>query len=117
MRQAGCLVMTYLLDTNAWIELLNRPKGKLATRLASHAPVEVALSAVALGELLAGAYKSSQASANLKSVQQLVSQFAGLPFDEICADRYGQIRAHLEKIGQPIGPYDMQIAATALRHG
>ncbi len=109
--------MTYLLDTNAWIEVLNHPKGLLPTRVAGHAPVEIGLSAVVLAELLVGVYKSSQPAANLAMVQQRVQQFVCLLFDEAGADHYARVRCHLESLGQPIGPYDMQIAGTALQHG
>src|ERR1051325_1605042 len=104
--------MTYLLDTNAWISILNKPQGIVATRLASHA-----LYSIVLGELLVGAYKSPKQAANLGLIQQLILQFACLPFDELCADQYAQIRSHLERTGQPIAPYDMQIAAIAGQHG
>jgi tRNA(fMet)-specific endonuclease VapC len=109
--------MTHLLDTNSWIDLLNHPAGKVAVRLAGHAPSDVALYAVALGELLVGAYKSARVQANLELIQQIQQQFICLPFDEHCADHYARIRADLEKIGQSIGPYDLQIAAIAQRHG
>jgi tRNA(fMet)-specific endonuclease VapC len=108
--------MKYLLDTNAWIEVLNNPKGPVAAKLAGHAPSEIALSSVVLGELLVGAYKSSQPAANLALIHQLTRQFTCLAFDEACADPYAQTRCHVEKLGQPIGPYDLQIAATALQH-
>jgi tRNA(fMet)-specific endonuclease VapC len=108
--------MKYLLDTNAWIEVLNNPKGALATKVAGHAPSQIALCSVVLGELLVGAYKSSQPNANLALVQQLTNQFACLPFDQSSAGPYAQTRSHLEKIGQTIGPYDLQIAAIGLQH-
>jgi tRNA(fMet)-specific endonuclease VapC len=63
-----------------------------------------------------GAYKSSQPAANLALIQQLTRQFACLAFEEASADPYAQTRCHLEKIGRPIGPYDLQIAAIALQH-
>jgi len=109
--------MKYLLDTNAWIDVLNRPKGALAVKLAGHVPTDIALCSVVLGELLVGAYKSTRRPANLVLIQQLVDQFACLPFDESCADHYARVRAHLENCGQPIGPYDLQIAAIALNIG
>lgn len=109
--------MKYLLDTNAWIEALNNPKGKLAVRLAGHVPSDIAISSVTLGELLVGAYKSSRTASNLGLIHQLVQQFVCLAFDAASADHYAQTRSHLEGIGQPIGPYDLQIAAIALQHG
>jgi tRNA(fMet)-specific endonuclease VapC len=108
--------MKYLLDTNAWIDVLNRPAGAVTPRLAGHPPSEVALCSITLAELLVGAYKGSQQSANLALIHQLMLQFTCLPFDHADADQYAQIRSHLERIGQPIGPYDMQIAAIARRH-
>jgi tRNA(fMet)-specific endonuclease VapC len=109
--------MTFLLDTNAWIEILNKPKGKVAIELAQHLPNEIALCSVVLGELLVGVYKSSQQNANLILVQQLVQQFACLPYDEAAADYFAQIRSFLEAQGTPIGPYDSQIAGIALANG
>lgn len=108
--------MKYLLDTNAWIEVLNNPLGSLAVKLAGHAPSEIALCSVVLAELLVGAYKSSKPAANLPLIHQLIQQFACLPFDAASADPYAQIRCHLEKLGQAIGPYDLQIAAIGLQH-
>lgn len=40
-----------------------------------------------------------------------------LPFDDKAAEQYAAIRRHLETLGLPIGPYDLQIAAIALVHG
>ena len=37
-----------------------------------------------------------------------------LAYDEMAAESYGDIRLHLEKYGQPIGPLDVLIAAHAL---
>jgi tRNA(fMet)-specific endonuclease VapC len=109
--------MKYLLDTNAWIEVLNNPKGSLAAKLGGHTPSDIALCSVVLGELLVGAYKSPKPAANLALINQLIQQFACLPFDANSADPYAQIRSHLEKLGQSIGPYDLQIAAIALQNG
>jgi tRNA(fMet)-specific endonuclease VapC len=109
--------MSYLLDTNAWSEVLNNPKGQLAAKLAAQTPPDIALCSVVLAELVVGAYKSSQPVANLSLIHQLTRQFACLAFDEASTDPYARARCHLEKIGQPIGPYDLQIAAIALQHG
>jgi tRNA(fMet)-specific endonuclease VapC len=108
--------MRFLLDTNAWIHVLNNPGGAVASRLALQQPVDVLLCSVVLSELLLGAYKSSRQAANLALVALLQRQFASLPFDA-AADHYARVRAHLEALGTPIGPYDMQIAGIALAHG
>jgi tRNA(fMet)-specific endonuclease VapC len=43
--------------------------------------------------------------------------FASLPFDDACAEQYGQIRNELESDGTPIGPNDLLISAVARAHG
>jgi len=40
-----------------------------------------------------------------------------LAFDTVAAQRYGEIRAELERLGTPIGDADMRIAAIALSNG
>ena len=37
-----------------------------------------------------------------------------MPFDDRAAGAYGRVRAHLERAGTPIGPFDALIAAHAL---
>ena len=108
--------MKYLFDTNAWIDVLNRPTDVVATKLAGHVPSDIALCSITLSELLVGAYKSSRQAANLALIHQLMRQFGCVTFDAVDADEYARIRSHLESIGQAIGPHDMQIAALARRH-
>jgi tRNA(fMet)-specific endonuclease VapC len=109
--------MKCLLDTNAWIHVLNHPAGAVAARLARQQPADVFLCSVVLSELLFGAYTSTRQAANLALVALLQQQFASLAFDDAAADHYARIRAHLEALGTPIGPYDMQSAGIALNHG
>lgn len=35
-------------------------------------------------------------------------------FDDLAAERYGELRAHLDAAGTPIGPNDLMIASIAL---
>ena len=44
-------------------------------------------------------------------VEDFVSRLTVLPYDDKAAWHYGNIRATLEKIGQPIGVNDLHIAA------
>ena len=52
-------------------------------------------------------------NANLQRLKQFFAPLASLPFDDRCAEEYGQIRADLTAQGKLIGPNDMLIAATA----
>ena len=106
----------YLLDTNACIRVLNDSSKGVVARLRSHSPSEIRLSSVVKAELYHGARRSTRVSENLAVLRRFFQPFATLPFDDSCAERYGVIRALLEREGQPIGPNDLMIAATALAH-
>ena len=71
------------------------------------------LSSIVKAELLFGARKSQRVDHNLALLAEFFAPFAVAPFDDACAGQYGLLRADLERAGQPIGPNDMLIAATA----
>ncbi len=106
----------YLLDTNACIKLLNGTSPALASALHRHDPVEILLCAVVKAELLFGARRSARVTENLALLARFFEPFASLPFDDVCAEHYGTIRAELTRDGSPIGPNDLLIAATARAH-
>lgn len=110
--------MTHLLDTNAWIEYL-RPKGSLLVkrRILSRPFSDLAISAVSLLELEFGAHYSNDPVSELAKVAALKTVLPILDFTESCAVIAAHIRADLARMGTPIGPYDLQIAATALANG
>jgi tRNA(fMet)-specific endonuclease VapC len=108
--------LSYLLDTNACIRILNGTSAQLVERLRAHDPGELGLSAVVRAELLFGARKSSRVSSNLELLARFFAPFKSIPFDDVCAEHYGLLRAELERAGTPIGPNDMMIAATARAH-
>lgn len=109
--------MTYLLDTNACIRLLNGTSPALVARIADSDPAQIALCSVVKAELLFGARRSARRADNLRLLESFFEPLASLPFDDACAERYGVIRSELESAGTPIGPNDLMIAATALAHG
>jgi tRNA(fMet)-specific endonuclease VapC len=104
----------YVLDTNACIRILNGTSPRLVARLREHEPAEIRLCAVVKAELLYGARRSSRVADNLRLLERFFEPLACLPFDDACAERYGVIRAELDRAGTPIGPNDLMIAATAL---
>lgn len=106
--------MTYLLDTNVCIRLLNNTSPLVTTRLAAKQPYDIYLCTVVQMELVYGAYRSANHERNLAVLERFFSQFSSLPLDERAAKVTGQIRAQLAALGTPIGPYDVQIAAIAL---
>jgi tRNA(fMet)-specific endonuclease VapC len=109
--------MKFLLDTNACVVYLNQPGSKVAEELRRHRPEEIVVCSVVKAELFYGAMKSRWPERTLQKQRIFLSQFQSLPFDDSAALVFGQIRADLQRLGKPIGPYDLQIAAIALAYG
>jgi tRNA(fMet)-specific endonuclease VapC len=107
----------WLPDTNVWIAYLNPRPSPVKQQMRAHSAADIQLCDVVKAELFYGAYKSQRREANLAVLDDLCAGFRSLPFDGTAAREFGRIRAELEKLGKPIGPYDLQIAAIALVHG
>ena len=75
---------------------------------------EIAVSAITVSELQYGASKSKNQRSNKQRIDEFLSPLEILPYDEIAASIYGDIRLQLEKCGDTIGPLDLLIAAHAL---
>lgn len=109
-------MLKYLLDTNIVIYVIKqRPMQVLEVFNRHHG--RMAVSSITLSELVHGAEKSSDVSRNTAVVEDFVSRLAVLPYDDKVAWQYGNIRAALEKLGQPIGINDLHIAAHARSNG
>jgi tRNA(fMet)-specific endonuclease VapC len=107
--------MNFLLDTNAVIEFLNKPDGKVTANVLRHRSDAIVTSSIVIHELFLGIFKSTRPARNLAVLEAL--SFKALSFDREDARQAGRIRAQLEQEGRPIGPYDTLIAGQALRHG
>ena len=109
--------MPYLLDTNSWIHYLKQPSTPIRVRLQNLPPSDVVSCSVVRAELLHGAEKYGNPVRRVAAVEQTLSPFRSLPFDDDSATVYAHIRHTLEVAGATIGPYDLQIAAICLLHG
>jgi tRNA(fMet)-specific endonuclease VapC len=111
--------LTYLLDTNVCIALINdRPRAIRAQfDKQHHQGAEIYVSAVALFELWYGISKGQRREANAQLLAAFLSgPVRRLAFDEQDAQVAGKLRAELESIGRPTGLYDLLTAGQALRH-
>ena len=108
--------MIYLLDTNVCIHLLNEKHPTILQHIRRHSPADIALCSVVKAELLCGARRSQRVDANLQLLKAFFAPLQSLPFDDACAEHYGQIHANLLALGTPIGPNDTLIAAIARAH-
>jgi tRNA(fMet)-specific endonuclease VapC len=111
--------MTYLLDTNACIALINgKPPGvRHRFQKVVEKGARVNVSAIVIFELRYGVAKSIQKEANADRLEIFLSgPISILPFDEEDAEAAGRLRAEIEATGKPIGAYDLLIAGQALRN-
>ena len=109
--------MSYLLDTNACIALINGKPISVRQKFekAINDGAQINVSTITLFELWYGVEKSVRKEANTERLQKfLAGPIALLSFDEEESRAAGNIRAALERIGRPIGAYDLLIAGQAL---
>jgi len=109
-------MLKYMLDTNIVIYTIKNRPSQVRELFKQHEG-QMCISAITLGELIFGAERSSQIERNLDDINGLVARMDVAPFDEHASEHFGQLRAELYKIGQPIGPYDMMIAGHARAMG
>ncbi|TLS73534.1 tRNA(fMet)-specific endonuclease VapC [Mariprofundus erugo] len=105
-----------MLDTNIVIYTIKNRPAHVRDSFKLH-DGQMCISSVTFGELVYGAERSSQPERNLADIQGLVARLEIVPFDEHATEHFGQLRAELYNIGQPIGPYDMMIAGHARSMG
>ena len=107
----------YLLDTNAVDSILNDFQFKLAHRLKGEPRDSVFISVVTEAELLFGLARRPESAALRRKLTNFFTYIRVLPWDSKIAHVYAALRAEQEKIGKPLGPLDMMIAAHALALG
>ena len=104
----------YLLDTNICIYIINKKPESVIKKFDNLNPDEIKISTITVAELEYGVSKSKKRDQNRSALRNFLSTFEIITFDIKDAEIYGIIRNDLENRGEPIGPYDMQIAAQAL---
>ena len=75
---------------------------------------EVGISVVTEAELRFGVARKPEAVGLKAAVEEFLLRVEVLPWDSEAAQHYAQIRAALERAGEPMGNLDMMIAAQAL---
>jgi len=110
--------MAFLFDTDAISELLRpRPEMDYINWIMKIPREEQFTSAVVIGELYKGAYRSQARERHLTNIKQrILPAVTVLPYDTGTAKIFGRIRAYLEETGTILPDADIQIASTALGH-
>lgn len=106
-----------MLDTNICIYIIKKRPVEVIQRLLKLKPSDVFISSITLAELEYGVQKSGSPVKNRLALAAFTAPLSILPFDDVSASKYGEIRACLESKGNMIGPYDALIAAHALACG
>jgi tRNA(fMet)-specific endonuclease VapC len=112
--------VSYLLDTSAVVAVLRNKPAMVRERLrqAMTEQLPVTVPTVVLYELWYGVARSTHRRENTERLRTFLSGDIGVAsFEEEDAAIAGELRATLQAEGNPIGPYDLLIAAQALRAG
>ena len=109
-------MLRHMLDTNLCIRVLRERPAQARERFNLEAD-GLCISTIVLTELLHGAAKSARPEHHRREVERLASRLEVLTFDATAADHAADIRAALERQGQPIGGYDVLIAGHARSRG
>ena len=103
-----------MLDTNVASYIIKGNRPAVDRRLVKVPMAQLAISTVTEGELRFGIALLPQATRLRSMVDDLFLRVAILPWDSSAAQAYGELRAYLQREGQPMGNLDVMIAAHAL---
>jgi len=109
--------MIYFLDTNICSYFLDDRFHNIREKLRYIPTKNIQIPSIVAAEMYYGAKKSAKAEYNLKRIEEFLSFYKIVRFDDKSAKIYGDIRADLEKNGQIIGGNDIIIASIVLSRG
>lgn len=105
--------MTYLLDTDTCIYWL-RDRYSVREKVRQIGWNEISICVITVAELYYGAYNSSRVTENLARASFFIQQLSVLSLTDAVLRRFGELKAQLRSIGQPIADFDLMIASVAL---
>ncbi len=110
--------MAYLFDTDAISEILRpKPLAAYLQWLRTIPRADQFTSAVVVGELFRGAFRSPNAARHIRNIEsRVLPALSVISYDLDIARVYGATQAQLENEGRVLADADLQIAATALHH-
>jgi len=106
-----------MLDTNTVSQLIRGAPAIVRERLVATPMADICISAITEGELRFGLARRPAAIRLAAAVEEFLRGVDVLSWDRRAADRYGSLRAALERRGIPLGNLDTLIAAHALAVG
>ena len=106
-------MISYMLDTNICIYIINARPPAVLERFRRERLGSISISSVTAAELAFGVAKSGSGR-NREALEMFLAPLEVLPFDASAIWHYGDLRAALERRGEPIGALDTMIAAHAM---
>lgn len=103
----------FLVDTNILVYAMSGRYPKIEARLVEIPPKLVKVSTITSMELEYGAAKSHWGERTRERMRRFLAAFEKVPFTDVDAEECAELRTLLESEGQPIGAYDLLIAAQA----
>jgi tRNA(fMet)-specific endonuclease VapC len=109
--------MKYLIDT-CTVSHFVKGHPSVSRQLKATSPELISISSISVMEIEYGLKLNLERAKIINPViEKLLSSITILSFEKEDAEVAGNLRAHFKKIGTPIGPYDLLIAAQGIHHG
>lgn len=105
--------MTWLLDTNICVYLLNGNE-QLKQKILEIGVQNLAISNAVLAELYFGAYNSSKIKSNIATIESFSKHLTVISDSVESARLFGRIKADLKRHGKRIEDFDILVASIAL---
>ncbi|MBW4563519.1 MAG: type II toxin-antitoxin system VapC family toxin [Mojavia pulchra JT2-VF2] len=105
--------MTYLLDTDTciyWIKDIN----SVRTKVRQIGWEQIYICSITVAELYFGAYNSQRIVENLARAEDFIQNLPVVPLTTPALKKFGELKAELRRLGQPITEFDLLIASVAL---
>ena len=105
--------MSYLLDTDICIYWMKNIRS-IQDKISQIGWEKIYICNITVAELYFGAYNSQRVAENLIRVQKFIQNIEVIYLDDRAGQKFGELKASLRKIGQPIADFDLLIASIAL---
>ncbi|OUL26357.1 twitching motility protein PilT [Nostoc sp. RF31YmG] len=105
--------MSYLLDTDTciyWIKDIN----SVRTKVSEIGWEQIYICSITVAELYFGAYNSQRVVENLARAEDFIQSLPVVPLTNPALKKFGELKAELRRLGQPITEFDLLIASVAL---
>jgi tRNA(fMet)-specific endonuclease VapC len=79
--------------------------------------IDISTTRICEAELRVGLHLRGNPPAERQQTEDLLATMVMLDLDSSSAEQFGKIRAHLMRVGRPVGDCDTFIAAIAVAHG